>query len=181
MDGKHDEIARGVRVARGRRAADGDRNPRALDDAVEDRRVAVLGRSRDPEVQREPGRETVELLREPERARNVLALDRPRRLEQHEVVVAKPNCLRVAARSSWRRIEIEVVVNRDRVGVAPGVQLAPAPEIDRRVERAVDARRELGLEVREMASLPRQIVMAKADASAVLAHDLARLRVRRRG
>ena len=88
----------------------------------------------------------------------------------------KPKRSRVAVRSSGRRIEVEVVVDRDRVGVAPGVQLAPAPEIDRRVERAVDAWREFGLQVREVAALPRQIVMTKADPSAVLARDSATAR-----
>ena len=44
-------------------------------------------------------------------------------------------------------------------------------EIDRRVERAVDARRELGFQVRELPPLPRQVVMTEADASAMLSND----------
>ena len=49
---EHDEIGGRVRVGRGRRAAERDRQSRALDDAVEHRRVAVLGRAGDPEPQR---------------------------------------------------------------------------------------------------------------------------------
>ena len=70
----------------------------AFDDALEHRRVAVLGRARDPEPEVELGRERVQLLREPQRAGNVLALDRARRLEQHEVVVGEAELLRASRR-----------------------------------------------------------------------------------
>src|SRR5207248_4899660 len=165
------EIRSRVRVAGHSSSPDRDRYTRAFDDAVEDRCIAVLRGAGEPEAQRKIGCETVQLPSKPKRARDVLAFDRPGRLEEHEIVVDEAELLARRGALAGRWVEIEIVVDRDRLGVAASVQLAPAPEIDRRVERAVDARREVGLEVGELAPLPREIVVAKAHPARVLARD----------
>ena len=111
--GEHDEIAGRVRVGRGRRPPERHRERRPLDDAVEHGRVAVLGRARRSRgAAGVSGASAVQLLREPERAGNVLALDRARRLEQHEVVVDEAELLAGRGAVAGRRVEVEVVVDR---------------------------------------------------------------------
>ena len=100
-------------------AARHDREWRAFDDAIERRSVAVLGGTRQPVAERPVVEQPAEALREAQPARHVLALDRARGLEEHELVVARSRIVRVSpSRSPGGGIEIEVVVDRRRVRVA---------------------------------------------------------------
>src|SRR5262249_60249656 len=103
----------------------------------------VLRRTRHPEAELEVGEDAVQLLREPKRAGDVLALDRARRLQQDEVVLAESELRARLGAVAGRRIEIEVVVDRRRVVVPARVELAATAAIGRRVQRVDLPGREL--------------------------------------
>jgi hypothetical protein len=105
------------------------------------------------------------------RAGDVLALDRARRLQQHELVVAEPETRTRRHAIAGRGVEIEEVVNRGRALVAACLQLAPAAQVDRRVHRTADSRRQVGAEVREVPALPGEVVVAEQHAAAVAGDD----------
>src|SRR5439155_9858034 len=98
-----------------------------FEDAIERRSVSILRRARQPVLHAPAGQRGLQGGRVTHAAGNVLAFDRPRRLEQDDVVgrEAEPGPGLVALRRLGRRVEIEAVVDRGRGLVAAGFELAP--------------------------------------------------------